>query len=45
MSETTTDFMVRRLHAWGVRRTYGYPGDGINGRWGAIKPTVKDVFP
>ena len=25
------DFVVERLHAWGVRRIYGYPGDGING--------------
>jgi hypothetical protein len=25
------DFVVERLHAWGVRRVYGYPGDGING--------------
>jgi pyruvate dehydrogenase (quinone) len=24
------DFVVERLHAWGVRRIYGYPGDGIN---------------
>jgi Thiamine pyrophosphate enzyme, N-terminal TPP binding domain len=26
---------VERLHAWGVRRIYGYPGDGINGVIGA----------
>jgi pyruvate dehydrogenase (quinone) len=25
------DFVVERLHARGVRRIYGYPGDGING--------------
>jgi pyruvate dehydrogenase (quinone) len=24
------DFVIERLHAWGVRRIYGYPGDGIN---------------
>jgi pyruvate dehydrogenase (quinone) len=24
-------FMLRRLHEWGVRRIYGYPGDGSNG--------------
>jgi pyruvate dehydrogenase (quinone) len=24
-------FMLQRLHAWGVRRIYGYPGDGSNG--------------
>ncbi len=26
------DFVVERLYAWGVRRIYGYPGDGINDR-------------
>lgn len=28
---TVSDFLVERLHAWGVRRIFGYPGDGING--------------
>jgi hypothetical protein len=28
-----SDFVVERLHAWGVRRIYGYPGDGINVCW------------
>jgi pyruvate dehydrogenase (quinone) len=31
MAETVGDFIVRRLGAWGVRRVFGYPGDGING--------------
>jgi pyruvate dehydrogenase (quinone) len=31
------DFVVQRLHAWGVRRIYGYPGDGINGVIGALQ--------
>ena len=31
------DFVVARLHAWGVRRIYGYPGDGINGVIGALQ--------
>src|SRR5580704_9752228 len=31
------DFVVERLHAWGVRRIYGYPGDGINGVIGALQ--------
>src|SRR3979490_2367555 len=25
-----SDFVVNRLHQWGVRRIFGYPGDGIN---------------
>ena len=28
---TVSDFLIERLIAWGVRRIYGYPGDGING--------------
>src|SRR6195952_4162538 len=36
MSETVGDFLVDRLYAWGVRRIYGYPGDGINGVFGAL---------
>jgi pyruvate dehydrogenase (quinone) len=30
------DFLVRRLSDWGVKRIYGYPGDGINGIMGAV---------
>src|ERR1700760_341281 len=36
MSTTVGDFLIDRLHAWGVRRIYGYPGDGINGVFGAL---------
>src|ERR687892_2475926 len=36
MADTVSDFLVRRLHEWGVRRIYGYPGDGINGIMGAL---------
>jgi len=28
---TVGDFLLERLQQWGVRRVYGYPGDGING--------------
>ncbi len=37
MSGTVGDFFVRRLHEWGVRRIFGYPGDGINGVLGALQ--------
>jgi pyruvate dehydrogenase (quinone) len=37
MSETTADFLLRRLHENGVRRIYGYPGDGINAIVGALE--------
>lgn len=36
MSKTVGDFFWERLHAWGVRRVFGYPGDGINGLLGAL---------
>jgi pyruvate dehydrogenase (quinone) len=36
MAKTAGDFLVQRLYDWGVRRIYGYPGDGINGVMGAL---------
>lgn len=33
---TVGDFLLERLHQWGVRRIFGYPGDGINGIMGAF---------
>ena len=36
MAETTADFLLDRLTQWGIRRIYGYPGDGINGILGAL---------
>src|SRR3954464_8917567 len=38
MSETVGDFLLARLAGeWGVKRIYGYPGDGINGITGAFE--------
>ena len=37
MAKTTSDQVLERLHEWGVRRIYGYPGDGINGLMGAFE--------
>ena len=36
MSETVGDYLLERLTDWGIRRIYGYPGDGINGLLGAF---------
>ena len=36
MAITVGDFLIERLYQWGVRRIYGYPGDGINGVFGAL---------
>jgi pyruvate dehydrogenase (quinone) len=32
----TGQFILERLAEWGVKRIYGYPGDGINGLLGAF---------
>ncbi|HYC82281.1 MAG TPA: thiamine pyrophosphate-requiring protein [Solirubrobacterales bacterium] len=38
MSETVGDYLLGRLAGeWGVKRIYGYPGDGINGIIGAFE--------
>ncbi len=34
--KTVSDQVLERLQAWGVRRVFGYPGDGINGLMGAF---------
>jgi pyruvate dehydrogenase (quinone) len=47
MSDTVADFLLERLATWGVRRIYGYPGDGINGIMGAFtrsKPPERPEF-
>src|SRR5438094_1916008 len=36
MTETVSDFLVKRLSEWGVKRIFGYPGDGIDGVMGAL---------
>jgi pyruvate dehydrogenase (quinone) len=37
MSQSTAEFLLERLHANGVRRIFGYPGDGINAIIGALE--------
>jgi pyruvate dehydrogenase (quinone) len=36
MSDTVGDYLLERLTTWGIKRIYGYPGDGINGILGAF---------
>src|SRR5947199_2944072 len=36
MSDTVGDYLLERLSTWGIKRIYGYPGDGINGLMGAF---------
>ena len=43
MGQSVGDFLLARLHAWGVGRIYGYPGDGINGIVGALDRARDEV--
>ncbi len=36
MGQTVGDFLLERVSEWGIRRIYGFPGDGINGLMGAM---------
>jgi pyruvate dehydrogenase (quinone) len=36
MATTVGDFVLARLQQWGVKRLFGYPGDGINGLLSAL---------
>src|ERR671929_731690 len=36
VAKNVAQFMLERLSEWGVKRIYGYPGDGINGFLGAF---------
>ncbi|MBU5635453.1 thiamine pyrophosphate-requiring protein [Geomonas sp. Red69] len=40
---TASDYLVQRLYDWGVRKVYGYPGDGINGVMGALNREKEKV--
>jgi pyruvate dehydrogenase (quinone) len=42
-SKTVGRFMLERLHQNGVRRIYGYPGDGINGILGGFHGLDADL--
>lgn len=43
MAMTVGDFFWQRLWDWGVRRVFGYPGDGINGLLGALRRRGGDI--
>ncbi len=43
MSKSVADFTIERLLEWGVKRIYGYPGDGINGLIGAMRTHEKSI--
>jgi len=43
MAMTVGDYVIERLYQWGVRRIYGYPGDGINGVFGALNRSNEKI--
>jgi pyruvate dehydrogenase (quinone) len=43
MADTVGAFMLKRLRSLGVRRIYGYPGDGINGILGAFHDVGDEI--
>jgi pyruvate dehydrogenase (quinone) len=43
VTQTVADFVLERLHDWGVRRIFGYPGDGINGFIGALDRAEDEI--
>ena len=38
-----SDFIIKRLAAWGITRIFGYPGDGINGILGALGRSMESI--
>jgi pyruvate dehydrogenase (quinone) len=36
-TQNVSDFLINRINEWGLKRIYGYPGDGINGIMGALE--------
>src|SRR5919199_608194 len=43
MSKNVAQFMLERLSEWGVKRVYGYPGDGINALLGAFHEVGDEI--
>ena len=43
MGDKVSDFLLKRLSAWGIKRIFGYPGDGINGILGGLERNL-DLF-
>ena len=39
---TVSDFVIERMHEWGVTRVYGFPGDGLGEFDGALEKAQRD---
>ncbi|CAN5128670.1 thiamine pyrophosphate-requiring protein [soil metagenome] len=40
--KTVSDFVIQRIHEWGVSRVFGFPGDGIGAFDGALGKAERD---
>src|SRR5918911_1508747 len=43
MAQTVADKLVERLVAWGVDTVFGFPGDGINGIFEALRTHQREI--
>ncbi len=43
MKVNVSDYLIKRLQTWGVKRIFGYPGDGINGIMGALNRSAEQM--
>ena len=43
MAKTVADLLIERLVDWGVQTIFGFPGDGINGIFEALRTREKDI--
>jgi pyruvate dehydrogenase (quinone) len=43
MASTVADLLIERLVAWGVDTIFGFPGDGINGIFEALRTRQKEI--
>ena len=43
MAKSVAEFVVERLLEWGVKRVFGFPGDGISGLMGAMRKNENKI--
>jgi pyruvate dehydrogenase (quinone) len=43
VSINVSEFVWRRLHEWGLKRVYGYPGDGVGGLDVALQQALPEM--
>ncbi len=43
MADTVAEMLVERLISWGVDTIFGFPGDGVNGIFEALRKSEKEI--